>query len=134
MSTPTYRVFRPDPRAVDVRETHQRAGFGAHRPSSSMMVVTVDGEVDATNGRHLAGYVERQTAGVQRLVLDLRGVEFFGTAGVAALHNVHAVCRARKIAWKLLADPMVGRLVAICDPDGSLPIVVRDTQLADSAR
>ena len=67
----TCRVLRPDPGSIDRREQHHRAIFSACHLSGTTVLVTVRGEVDATNGRALAGYVERQVAGSTRLVLDL---------------------------------------------------------------
>ena len=57
----TCRVLRPDPRSLDRREEHHRAIFSACHLSDTTVLVTVRGEVDATNSRALAGYVERQT-------------------------------------------------------------------------
>src|SRR3954451_23788640 len=67
----TCRVIRPDPRSLDRREQHNRAIFAACHLSETTVLVSVRGEVDATNSRELAGYVERQIAGSARLVLDL---------------------------------------------------------------
>ena len=70
--TPTCRVFRTDPRSIDLREEHDRASFSAFHLPPSTVVVTVEGEVDATNSGALARYVERQVAGSSHLVIDLR--------------------------------------------------------------
>jgi anti-anti-sigma factor len=88
----------------------------------STVLVTVEGEVDATNDRYLASYVERQIAGSSRLVLDLQHVDFFGTSGFAALHNVNVICSRYGIQWVLQAGPQVARLLAVCDPRGCLPL------------
>jgi anti-anti-sigma factor len=118
----TCRVFRPDPGSLDQHATHHRASFSARHLSDSTAVVTVEGEVDATNGRTLAGYIESQLVGSSRLVLDLRLVEFFGTAGFAALHNVNVICSQYGATWVVQAGRQVHRLLLICDPDGTLPI------------
>ncbi|MGZ8815011.1 MAG: STAS domain-containing protein, partial [Mycobacterium sp.] len=47
------------------------------------------GEIDASNSRELAGYVQRHIAGAEHVVLDLRLVDFLATAGFAALHNIN---------------------------------------------
>jgi anti-anti-sigma factor len=118
----TSRVFRSDPRTLDLREQHGRSICSACHQPSSTVVVTVEGEVDATNNRALARYVESQVAGSTRLELDLRLVDFFGTAGFAALHNVNAICCRYQVSWTLRAGRQLRRLLAVCDPDGSLPI------------
>lgn len=118
----TCRVIRPDPRAIDRREQHHRAIFCACHLSDTTVLVTVRGEVDATNSRALAGYVERQIAGSARLVLDLTDIEFFGTSGFAALHNVNVICAKYGVSWVLAAAPQVRRFLGICDPDRLLPL------------
>ena len=86
------------------------------------VLVTVRGEVDATNSRILASYVERQIAGSTRLVLDLTVIEFFGTAGFAALHNINVICAGNGISWVLKVGPQLRRFLRICDPDNLLPL------------
>ena len=84
--------------------------------SDATVLVTVRGEVDATNSRSLAGYIERQIAGSTCLVLDLTVVEFFGTAGFAALHNINVICARYGVSWQLVAGPQLRRFLRICDP------------------
>jgi anti-anti-sigma factor len=127
----TGRVFRINPTAHDLREESGRAVFSAcHRPSSTLLV-TVEGDVDATNSHALARYVERRIGGSERLVLDLRLVDFFGTAGFAALHNVNVVCCRYEVSWVLRAGRQLRRLLATCDPDGSLPLEESQSVLDD---
>ncbi|WP_123027112.1 STAS domain-containing protein [Mycolicibacterium stellerae] len=118
----TSRVFRIDPRALDLREENGRAVFSACHKRPSTLLVTVEGDVDATNGRALARYIEGRVAGSARLELDLRLVDFFGTAGFAALHNINVICCRYEVSWALRAGRQLRRLLAICDPDGSLPV------------
>ena len=118
----TCRVLRPDPRSLDRREEHHRAIFSACHLSDATVLVTVRGEVDATNSRALAGYVERQLAGSTRLVLDLTGIEFFGTAGFAALHSLNVICARYGGAWVLVVGPPLRRYLGMCDPENLLPL------------
>jgi anti-anti-sigma factor len=118
----TCRVLRPDPQSLDRREQHHRAIFSACHLSDTAVLVAVRGEVDATNNRALAGYVERQVAGSSRLVLDLTAIEFFGAAGFAALHNVNVICARYGVPWVLVVDPQLRRFLRICDPDSQLPV------------
>ena len=85
-------------------------------------MITVEGDVDASNSRNLARFVERHVADATRLVLDLRLVDFFGTAGFAALHNVNVICSQYGRPWVLRAGRQMRRLLAICDPEGTLPL------------
>ncbi len=118
----TCRVIRPDPRSLDRREEHHRAVFSACHLSDTTVLVTVRGEVDATNSRVFAGYVERQVAGSTRLVLDLTVIDFFGTAAFAALHNVNVLCARYGVSWVLVVGPQLRRFLRICDPDNLLPL------------
>ncbi len=122
MTISTSRVFRPDPESVGKREEHHRAVFEALRDAPSTITVTVGGEIDASNSRELAGYVQRHIAGSKRVVLDLRMVDFLGTAGFAALHNINVICCGSDATWVLQAGRQVRRMLEICDPEGVLPL------------
>lgn len=86
------------------------------------VTVTVEGEIDASNSRELADYVQRHIGGCRHVVIDLRLVDFLGTAGFAALHNINVICSGSDATWVLQAGRQVRRLLAICDPDGVLPL------------
>jgi anti-anti-sigma factor len=118
----TCRVLRPEPQTLDRREEHHRAILTACHLKDSTVLVTVRGEVDATNSRTLARYVERQIAGSRRLLLDLTVIDFFGTAGLAALHNVNVICAQYGVSWALMVGPQLRRFLKICDPDELLPL------------
>jgi anti-anti-sigma factor len=115
-------VFRPDPRSFDLREEHHRATFSAVQLPPAKVLVTIHGEIDATNSGALACYVERRIAGSRRLVLDLQTVEFFAASGFAALSKINNICTHAGIQWSLLAGPHVWRLLRICDPARELPV------------
>jgi anti-anti-sigma factor len=85
-------------------------------------VITAHGEVDAANAQAFVDYALRHAAHTDRLVLDLTGVDFFGTAGFSALHTLNVRCAAEKIEWALAPSAAVTRLLRICDPDSALPI------------
>ena len=118
----TCRVLRPDPRSLDRREEHHRAIFSACHLSETTVLVTVRGEVDAANSRALADYVERQVAGWPRLLLDLSGIDFFGTAGYATLHHLNVICAQYGATWVIVFGPQLQRFRSICDPDNLLPL------------
>ena len=122
MTISTSRVFRPDPESIGKREEHHRGVFTAHRDMPSTVTVVVEGEIDASNSRELAGYVQRHITGATHVVLDLRLVDFLGTAGFAALHNINVICCGSEATWMLQAGRQVRRLLEICDPDGALPL------------
>src|SRR6201987_800083 len=98
----------------------RKAQFGA-RWSASGTVVTVHGELDAANADQLAAYVERSVNRSKRVILDLRGLEFIGTAGFSALHRINVVCSATQVSWALVASGAVSRLLRVCYPAGPRP-------------
>jgi anti-anti-sigma factor len=87
-----------------------------------MAVITAHGELDAANAEEFVDYALRHASHTDRLVLDLTGVDFFGTAGFSALHSVNVRCAGEMIEWALAPSAAVTRLLRICDPDSALPI------------
>lgn len=97
------------------------AQFSARR-SRGCTVITVDGELDAANADQLAAYVQRSIMSSRRVILDLRGLEFIGTAGFSALHRINVACSRTQVRWAMVSSPAVSRLLRVCDPDGTLPV------------
>ncbi|BBZ10203.1 sulfate transporter [Mycobacterium branderi] len=112
-------------------ESHT-ARFTAHRGATAA-VVSASGELDASNANQLADYVVRCAASTKSLVVDLSGVEFFGTAGFSALHTINVRCAGADVRWAVVPSHAVSRLLRICDPDKTLPIAESVTEgLADN--
>lgn len=89
---------------------------------ASVMVVTADGEVDAANALSLSKHVEGELESISRLVVDLRGLEFFGVQGFSILHRINVMCSRHSVNWVVLAGTEVQRVLRVCDPDGGLPV------------
>jgi anti-anti-sigma factor len=106
------------------------AQFGA-RWSTSGTVITVRGELDAANADQLAAYVQRSVTRSRRVILDLRELEFIGTAGFSALLRINVACSAAQVNWAMVPSQAVSRLLRLCDPDGTLPVT---TPLAAAPR
>ena len=98
------------------------AHFATRWLEPSMAVITAHGELDAANAHEFVDYSLRHSAHTDRLVLDLTGIEFFGTAGFSALHTLNVRCAAEKIEWAMAPSAAVSRLLRICDPDSALPM------------
>ena len=106
------------------------AHFTARRDPSGTIVITADGELDAANADQLAAYVQDSVTASKRVIVDLRGLKFIGTAGFSALHRINVICSAAQAYWAMAPSPAVSRLLRICDPDGTLPVT---TPLAEPA-
>ena len=104
----------------------QRCGpaiFEARQCSSTRVAIAVIGEIDAVNGREFGRYVQRHTRISKQLVLDLRAVDFFGSAGFTALYYISVHCARSDVDWVIVGSHSVRRLLSICDPEGELPLV-----------
>jgi anti-anti-sigma factor len=120
MSTPHSGPASPDT-LIEPTDCHT-AHFATRWLKPSMVVITAHGELDAANAQQFVDYALRHAPHTDRLVLDLTGVEFFGTAGFSALHTLNVRCAAEKIEWAMAPSAAVSRLMRICDPDSTLPI------------
>ncbi len=101
---------------------HSRAAQFTARLDPSGTIITVDGELDAANADQLAAYVRQCIGRSRRVVLDLRGLKFIGTAGFSALHRINVMCSGAQADWAMAPSPAVSRLLRLCDPDGTLPV------------
>jgi anti-anti-sigma factor len=100
-------------------------------------VITAHGEIDASNATRLADYVQHCVAHCPSvIVVDLSSLEFFGTAGFSALHLINVRCAGANLRWAVLPGKAVSRLLRICDPDNTLPLVksVKDMSDADDEK
>ncbi|MGH8964060.1 MAG: STAS domain-containing protein, partial [Actinomycetes bacterium] len=74
------------------------------RPSDGQVIVTVGGEVDMLTSPQLRSVVLNQfepAAGVELVVLDLDGVTFLGTSGLAVLIEVRESAHAAGVELRL---------------------------------
>jgi anti-anti-sigma factor len=85
----------------------------------AIAVVAAHGELDAANAQTFVDDALRHPCSA--LVLDLTDVEFFGTAAFSALHTLNVRCARGGVDWILVPSAAVSRLLAICDPDATLP-------------
>lgn len=126
----TIRVYRPDPAMIEQTERCGRATFSTRLLSPSLLIVTVDGDIDAINGRALGRYVERHARASSQLIVDLSALNYFGAQGFTALHYISACCEHNQVDWTVVGGVEVQRLLRICDPDGELPVEASREQAA----
>ena len=130
MSTSLYARSATPESLIESTDCHS-AHFATRWLQPSLAVITAHGELDAPNAQQFVDYALRHASHIDRVVLDLTGVEFFGTSGFSALHSVNVRCAEEKIEWALAPSPAVTRLLRICDPDSALPICTSvDTALS----
>ena len=121
MSTSSYADSATPEFLVEPTDCHT-AHFATRWLQPETAVIPAQGELDAANAQEFVDYALRHAPRTDRLVLDLTGVEFFGTAGFSALHSVNVRCAAENIEWAMAPSSAVTRLLRICDPDSALPI------------
>jgi anti-anti-sigma factor len=121
MSTVTH-AQPASPESLIGRTACHTAHFATRWLQPSIAVITAHGELDAANAQEFVDYALCHAPHIERLVLDLTGVDFFGTSGFSALHTVNVRCAGEKIQWALVPSSAVTRLLRICDPDSALPI------------
>jgi anti-anti-sigma factor len=86
------------------------------RRSPSVVAVDVHGDVDASNADELTRYVAQVRGPRDDIVLDLRGVTFFGTHGFSVLMRASAGGAA------VVASPVVDRMLRLCDPESRISV------------
>ncbi|ORB02607.1 anti-anti-sigma factor [Mycolicibacter minnesotensis] len=84
-------------------------------------MVSVEGELDASNASHLADYVQRCACHCAWLILDLDALKFIGTAGFSTLKTIADRCAEAQLYYTMVPGTEVERLLRICDPDHALP-------------
>jgi anti-anti-sigma factor len=127
-------AFEPIPALPESVTTCHTALFGTQWLNPSAIAVSAQGELDAANAQDFVAYALRHVDTVKRLVLDLAGVEFFGTAGFSALHTLNVRSAAEGVDWAMVPSKAVSRLLQICDPDATLPVTADvETALATVA-
>ncbi|MFC0434168.1 STAS domain-containing protein [Kutzneria buriramensis] len=73
------------------------------RPTPGVVVATVSGEVDMLTAPSLRTVLADEIADCRVLVLDLAGVSFLGSAGLAVLVETSHEARRRQVELRLVA-------------------------------
>ena len=107
--------------AISSANHHGRAHFCTQWLSPATAVVSVHGELDASNGAELTECGILHSRPSRQLVLDLSAVEFFGTGCFACLHTLNVRCAGENIDGVMSPSSAVSRVLGICDPAGALP-------------
>jgi len=86
-----------------------------------VVLVRVQGEVDAATAPRMAEVVDRQLAAERRVVLDLSSVDFMDLHGLAVLMRAARRDRSRFVVAR--PAPCVLRLLELIHSDGEVPIL-----------
>ena len=108
----------------------RNARFEGRLLKSSVVVISADGDVDASNADGdvdasnadaLTQYTLSTVAGYRGMVLDLRSLDFLGDDGFSAIHRISVNCARVGTRWAIVPGAAASRVLRICDPQGSLP-------------
>ena len=131
----SHPFVQPDSGVLSQPWQGHTARLEIRRLNSSVAVISAHGDIDASNAGTLAKYTLGHVTSCRRLILDLRGLDFFGAKGFSALHKVSAGCAHAGIGWALVPSAAVSRVLRICDPQGTLPAAsTLDAALAEQRR
>lgn len=96
--------------------------FTAQELTDGRVLIAVRGDIDATNCHALGRFIHRHIRVSKQLILDLTGIDFFGSQGFTALYYVSVQCARRDVDWMIACGRTVLRMLRICDPDADLPL------------
>jgi anti-anti-sigma factor len=99
----------------------QLVRFRTDQVNRSTMLVTANGEIDAHNADALADYTQRHADGDTQLILDLSGLDFFGTHGVSSLNRINTSRAHAPAGWVIVQGHAAARVLRLTDP-GDLPV------------
>ena len=86
------------------------------------IVVTVSGELDASNTDRFDRCVRELPSGGESFVIDLRAVTFIGVQCFRTLLRLESECRASRTRWALVTNPLTRHLLKVVDADDTLPV------------
>lgn len=83
------------------------------RPAPNCVVLTVLGEIDLVTVPSLESAIAEHVAAAPCLVIDLSGVTFFGSIGVASIMRAMTLAEDRGTRLRLVAGPRVLRTMEV---------------------
>jgi anti-anti-sigma factor len=104
---------------------------GAHmraRTDSGLTVMSISGEIDASNADELSHRVSELASDCGALIVDLADVDFIAVDGLRALMALNNQCARTGTTWALIASRAVNRLLRVGDHDKLLPAVGSATE------
>lgn len=96
------------------------------RPRDHVTVVVLDGELDSSTRHQLDATLADEVHADVRVVIDLGGLSFMGSAGMSALLEAAELADRSGAALRLVVaddNRVVGRPLALTGLAGALPIV-----------
>jgi anti-anti-sigma factor len=80
-----------------------------------LAVISIAGEIDATNTRNLLDYTLGKVLLCRRLILDLSAVAFFASDGYWTLQTLRSRCALADVELSVVPGSYVARVLRICE-------------------
>lgn len=85
-------------------------------------IIQVCGAIEAANANRLSNYIESLAGAERTLILDLRGVDFFGSEGFRALLRIAEKSRRTGSRWAVVGSAAVDRFLQLPESKYRLPV------------
>lgn len=101
---------------------------------SWLTVVTISGEIDATNADELSHHVVGLVPDGGAVIVDMADTEFIGVDGLRALFALNVECVRTDTRCAVIGSHAVHRLLRVGDRDGLVPAVRSATEALQRVR
>ena len=98
------------------------------KSDTGLTVVSVRGEIDASNADELSHCASELVSDCGALIVDLADIDFIGLDGLLALFALNIRCAGTATTWALIASHAVNRLLQVADQDRLIPAVGSATE------
>lgn len=79
-----------------------------------LAMITVTGQLDASNTEDLLDYVLNKALLCRRMVLDLTGLDYFSCSAYHTVQTIESRCVLADVALEVRTGPVSGRVLRIC--------------------
>ena len=100
----------------------------AKKTDSGLTVMSISGEIDASNADELSHRVSELASDCGALIVDLAEVDFIAIVGLRALIALYIQCVRTDKTWALIASHAENRQLRVGDHDKVLPAVGSATE------
>ena len=95
---------------------------------SWLTVMTVSGEIDATNSHQVGHHVTALVPADGALIVDMADIDFIGVDGLRALFALNVECVRTDKRWAVIGSHAVHRLLRVADRESLVPAVRSATE------
>ncbi|HEX9175550.1 MAG TPA: STAS domain-containing protein [Mycobacterium sp.] len=99
-----------------------------------LTVITISGEIDATNAGQLGHHVTALVPDDGALIVDMVDTDFISVDGLRALFALNVECVRVDTRWAVIGSHAVHRLLRVADGEGLVPAVRSATEALQRVR